>query len=159
MCSCCNLLWSNSITFFVRASEHLGITTLTSRFVETPKKFVIFDHVLLDGHKDSFDNFSILLKESNAFKLQLKEFLFITDFNQKYLVISLGTVWLIITLLLLLYLFLSLCIMSVHHYYCKIVITVKLLQFDYASSWSESLLVINILWIRCKHFRIFCHCF
>ena len=92
MCSCCNLLWSNSITFFVRASEHLGITTLTSRFVETPKKFVIFDHVLLDGHKDSFDNFSILLKESNAFKLQLKEFLFITDFNQKFLVISLGTV-------------------------------------------------------------------
>ena len=29
--------------------------------------------MLLDGHKASFDNFSILLKESNTFKLQLKE--------------------------------------------------------------------------------------
>ena len=32
----------------------------------------IFD-MLLDCHKASFDNFSILLKEANAFKLQLKE--------------------------------------------------------------------------------------
>ena len=29
--------------------------------------------MLLDGHKASFDNFSILLKEGNPFKLQLKE--------------------------------------------------------------------------------------
>ena len=59
--------------FFVRASEHLGITPLTGKFVKTPKKSAIFDHMLLDGHKASFDNFSILLKESNGFKLQLKE--------------------------------------------------------------------------------------
>ena len=58
---------------FVRASEHLGITPLTGKFVKTPKKSAIFDHMLLDGHKASFDNFSILLKESNGFKLQLKE--------------------------------------------------------------------------------------
>ena len=33
--------------------------------------------MLVDGRKASFDNFSILLKESNAFKLQLKESLLI----------------------------------------------------------------------------------
>ena len=63
---------------FVRASEHLGITPLTGKFVKTPKKSAIFDHMLLDGHKASFDNFSILLKESNSFKLQLKESLLIS---------------------------------------------------------------------------------
>ena len=57
----------------MKASKHLGITPLTGKFVKTLKKFAIFDHMLLDGHKVSFDNFSILLKESNAFQLQLKE--------------------------------------------------------------------------------------
>ena len=53
--------------------EHFGITSLTCEFFKTPKKSAIFDHMLLDGHKTSFDNFSILSKENNAFKLQLKE--------------------------------------------------------------------------------------
>ena len=48
----------------MRASEHLDITTVTGKFVKTPKKSAIFD-MLLDDHKASFDNFSILLKESN----------------------------------------------------------------------------------------------
>ena len=74
-----NLLWSNSKAFFfLRASEHLGITPLTGKFAKTLKKSDIFDHMLLDGHKTSFDNFAILLKESNAFKLQLKESLLIS---------------------------------------------------------------------------------
>ena len=64
-----NLLWLNSKTFNVRASEHLGITPLTGKFVKLPKKSAIFDHMLLDGHKASFDNFLILLRESNPFKL------------------------------------------------------------------------------------------
>ena len=62
----------------MRASEHLGITPLAGKFVTTPKKSAIFDHMLLDRHKASFNNFSILLKESNAFKLQLKEPLMIS---------------------------------------------------------------------------------
>ena len=53
----------------MRASEHLVITPLTGKFVKTPKKSAIFDHMLLDGHKASFDNFLILLRESNPFKL------------------------------------------------------------------------------------------
>ena len=78
MCSCCNAnyydqtlsLWAN--TFFVRASKHLGVAPLTGKLVKMSKKSPIFDHTLLDGHKVSFDNFCILLKESNVFKLQLK---------------------------------------------------------------------------------------
>ena len=34
--------------------------------------------LLLDGHKASFDNFSIRLKKNNAFKLHLKESLLIS---------------------------------------------------------------------------------
>ena len=59
--------------FFVRASEYLGITPLTGKLLKTLKKSAIFDYMLLDGHKASLHNFSILLKESNQFNLQLKE--------------------------------------------------------------------------------------
>ena len=64
--------------FFVRTSEHLSIRLLTDKFVKTPKKSATFDHMLLDGYKASFHNLSVLLKESNAFKLQLKESLLIS---------------------------------------------------------------------------------
>ena len=53
----------------MRASDHLSITSLTGKFVKMHKKFAIFDHMLLDGHKASFDNCSTLLEESNVFKL------------------------------------------------------------------------------------------
>ena len=52
----------------MRASEHLGITPLTGKFVKMSKKYAIFDHMLLDGHKTNFDNFSILLKKRNTFR-------------------------------------------------------------------------------------------
>ena len=81
MCSCCNAMYYGQTQrhFFLRASEHLGITPLAGKFVKTPKKSATFDHMLLDGHKASFDNFSILLKESNPFKLLLKESLISRD--------------------------------------------------------------------------------
>ena len=46
-------------------SEHPGITPLTGKFVKKPKKSTMFDHMSLDGDKASFENFSVLLKESN----------------------------------------------------------------------------------------------
>ena len=55
------------------------ITLLTGKFVKMPKKSSIFDHIFLDGHKASFDNFSILLMESNPFKLKLRESLLISS--------------------------------------------------------------------------------
>ena len=51
---------------------------LTGKFVETSKKSAIFDIMLLHGCKASFDYFSILLKEENTFKSQLKESLLIS---------------------------------------------------------------------------------
>lgn len=64
--------------FFAGASEHVVIATLAGKFIKTPMKFAIFDHVLLDGHKANFDNFLIILRESNLFKLQLKGSLLIS---------------------------------------------------------------------------------
>ena len=80
MCGCRNTTFygQSQRRFFVRASEHLGITTLTVRFVKMTKKSAIFDHMLMDGHEASFHNFPILSKESNPFKLQLKESLLIS---------------------------------------------------------------------------------
>ena len=49
------------------------MTPLTGKRVKNPKKSVIFDHILLKGHDASFENFAILLKENNNFKLNLKE--------------------------------------------------------------------------------------
>ena len=62
---------------FVRASEHLGITSLTQRQVKNPKRSAIMDHILLEGHNATYDDFSILIPENNQFKLHLKESLLI----------------------------------------------------------------------------------
>ena len=80
MCSCFNATYHGQTQrhFFVRASERLGMTPLTDKFVKTPKKSAVFDHMLWDDHKASFNNFLILLNESNPFKLQLKEPLLIS---------------------------------------------------------------------------------
>ena len=80
LCSCCNATYYGQTQrhIYVRACEHLAITPLTGKTVKTPKKSSIFDHMLLEGHKSSFDNFSILLKENNSFKLQVKESLLIS---------------------------------------------------------------------------------
>ena len=80
ICSCCNGTYQSQTErhFFVRASEHLGITSLTGKFIKSPKKPAGFDHMFLDSHKVSFDNFLISLKESNSFILQLKESLLVS---------------------------------------------------------------------------------
>ena len=49
------------------------MTPLTGKRVRNPKKSAIFDHILLNGHDASFEDFTILLKENNKFKLHLKE--------------------------------------------------------------------------------------
>ena len=79
MCSCCNAIYYGETKrhLFVRASEHLGITPLTQKRVKNPKKSAIIDHILLEGHNATYDDFSILTTESNEFKLHLKESLLI----------------------------------------------------------------------------------
>ena len=58
---------------FVRASEHSGMTPLTGKQVKNPKKSAILDNILLKSHDTSFEDFGILLKENNKFKLDLKD--------------------------------------------------------------------------------------
>ena len=73
MCSCCNATHSGESErhFFAGASEHLRMTP--GKRVKNPKKSAAFDHILLKGHDPSFEDFTILLKENNNFKLSLKE--------------------------------------------------------------------------------------
>ena len=66
----------NGLKFFI--SSYSYSYSLTGKFVKTPKESAIIDHMLLDGHKASFNNFPILLKESNPFKLRLKGSLLIS---------------------------------------------------------------------------------
>ena len=79
-CSSCNATYYGKTKrhFKVRASEHLGMTPLTDKHVKSPKKSVIFEHILLKGHQASFNDFSILSKEANEFKLLIKESLLIS---------------------------------------------------------------------------------
>jgi len=64
--------------FKVRASEHLGITPLTNKRVKKPKESAVNEHLLYFGHDANFESFEILAKESNAFKLAIKESLLIS---------------------------------------------------------------------------------
>ena len=60
-----------------KASEHPSIITSSGKFIKTAKKSALFDDMIFEGLKQSFGNFSILLKEGNGFKIQLKGFLLI----------------------------------------------------------------------------------
>ena len=75
MCSWCNAspYGDSGRYFFVRDSEHLGMTPLTGTRVKNPKKSAIFDHELLKvyDYDTSFEDFRILLKENKKVKLHL----------------------------------------------------------------------------------------
>ena len=77
--SCCNATYCGQTQrhFFVRACEHLLLHLWLVNLLKRPRN-LLFLIMLLYGHKASFDNFSILLKESNLFKLQVKESLLIS---------------------------------------------------------------------------------
>ena len=58
---------------FLRASGHLGVTSLTQKRVKNPKTSAIMDYILLEGHNVTYDDFSILIPKNNQDKLHLKE--------------------------------------------------------------------------------------
>ena len=63
--------------FKIRACEHLGITPLTGERGKSPKESTVFDHIFHTGHNASFDDFETVLKESDEFRLLLRELLLI----------------------------------------------------------------------------------
>ena len=77
-CSCCNATYYGETErhLFARAPEHLRIPP-TQKRVKNPKKSAIMDHILLEGHNATYDDFSILISENNQFKLHLQESLLI----------------------------------------------------------------------------------
>ena len=60
----------------VRIGEHIGISPLTRKQVK-PKNSSVADHLLLCNHSASYDDFSILTRDSSKFLLELKESLLI----------------------------------------------------------------------------------
>ena len=60
----------------VRIGEHIGISPLTEKQVK-PKNSSVADHSLLGNHSASYDDFSILTRESKKILLELKESLLI----------------------------------------------------------------------------------
>ena len=46
---------------------------LRQKRVKNPETPAIMDHILLEGHNATYDDFSILISENNQFKLQFKE--------------------------------------------------------------------------------------
>ena len=79
LCSCCNATYYGETErhHFAQALEHLGITPLTQKRVKNPKKSTIMEHILLEGHNTTYNDFSILFPENNQLKLHLKESLLI----------------------------------------------------------------------------------
>ena len=71
----CHLLWKDQTPFKVRICEHLGISHLTERKVkiDNNKLTAIQEHLLCCHYYPSFEDFSILTRESNDFKLKIME--------------------------------------------------------------------------------------
>ena len=80
-CGGCNITYYEKTKrhFKVRICEHLGILHLTEKKVkiDNNKLTAIEEHLLCCNYSPSFEDFSILTRESNDFKLKLMESLLI----------------------------------------------------------------------------------
>ena len=71
-----NLLWGNwETSFFVQASDYLGITPLTQKQVPNPKKPAIMNHYFLEDHNATYNDFIIFIPKNNGFKSQFESLL------------------------------------------------------------------------------------
>ena len=61
----------------VRSGEHLGISALTGKRVAC-KPSAVSDHRLLHDHDSHFNDFTILCRENNGFRLSLRESILIS---------------------------------------------------------------------------------
>ena len=74
LCSNCNITYygENECHLDVRSGEHLSLSALTGKRVNNNKKSAVKYHCLFFNHMGSFKDFSILIYESNPFKLLIK---------------------------------------------------------------------------------------
>ena len=61
----------------MRSSEHIGISNLTGKRLEC-KPSAVSDHLLLNNHDSDFNDFTILCRDNNGFRLLLKESILIS---------------------------------------------------------------------------------
>ena len=62
----------------VRSCEHLGLSPLTGKRVTNCKESAASDHLLLHNHDSDLNDFTILTRDNNGFKLLIKESLLIS---------------------------------------------------------------------------------
>ena len=79
MCGGCNATYYGKTKrhFKVRICEHLDISHPTEKTVDNNKLTAIQEHLLCCNYCPSFEDFSILTRESNDFKLKIMESLLI----------------------------------------------------------------------------------
>ena len=61
----------------VRSSKHIGISQLTGKRVES-KPSAVSDHLLQHNHDSDFNDFTILRRDNNGFRLLLIESILIS---------------------------------------------------------------------------------
>ena len=78
-CGGCNTTYYGKTKrhFKVRICEHLGVSHLTNKLLSNKQNTAISEHLSSCDFSPTFDSFDILTKESNDFKLTMKESLLI----------------------------------------------------------------------------------
>ena len=73
-CGNCNVTYYSKTEHHlnVRSSEHIGISHLTGKMVEC-KPSTIADHLLLHNHDSDSNDFTILCRDNNGFRLIIKK--------------------------------------------------------------------------------------
>ena len=74
-CSSCKV--KHTATFFTRTAEHMGISNLTVKRLQSVKQSEVSDHLLECNCSIDLDHFDILASDANKFRLLIKESLLI----------------------------------------------------------------------------------
>ena len=70
---CRDLLEKKNPSFYIRFTEHMGISVLTGKFLKNVKPSLVSDHLLPCNCTINFDDFDILASDSSKFKLLFGE--------------------------------------------------------------------------------------
>ena len=78
-CSSCNATYYGETKrhFKFRASEHMGVSVRTGKSIKSIKNSAMRDHMLVCNNIVSFEDFSVLAKGANDFRMKMHEILFI----------------------------------------------------------------------------------
>ena len=74
-CSSCNATYYGQTKryFKVRVSEHMGVSLRTGKSIKSIKNSIAHDHMLVCNNIVSFEDFSVLAKGANDFRMKMLE--------------------------------------------------------------------------------------